>query len=295
MGSTGQGDAVNRDNFTQYNTVIHDNYFHDSEAEGFYIGGASYETGQTLACPGGEELVFPPELRGVEVYNNIVENAGWEGIEVKSAIEACNIHHNRVTNYTTQGVVDNGGIALAHGSVCNIYNNFIKDGKGAGIEVTGYGGNKVYNNVIINAGKGQLGNHSGAGIIVSNTGNPDNNVYVWHNTIVNPLMQGIDYRYEKGSDNRIENNLIVNPGNGVYIDINGQTNVTLGGNFKAQHIDEVKFTDPASDDYSLQPDSPAIDTGVNPNLEINTDYMGVTRPAGLNYDAGAYEFVPASN
>ncbi|MCP4358714.1 MAG: hypothetical protein GY796_11910 [Chloroflexi bacterium] len=284
-------DVFNRETFTQYNTIIHDNYFHNSGFEGFYIGEPGHDSGYTLNCASGTEPVFPPELKGVDIYNNSVENAGWEGIQVKSAIADCNIHHNRVLNYNTKGHKFNyGGIALAPGSVCNIYNNFIKEGKGSGIDLKGYGGNKVYNNVIVAAGKGRTYNRNGAGIAIKNTGNSANNVYVWHNTIIDPQMIGIDYQNNRGNDNRIQNNLIVNPGNGIYIDGHEETNVTISNNFEVTNIAAVKFTNPAADDYSLQPGSPAIDTGTNLSSQgITADYTGGPRPQGLNFDAGAFE------
>lgn len=289
-------DAVNRDNFSIENIRIHNNYVHDSPFEGMYIGPAGFDTGQTLDCPNsvtGTEVVYPPVLRGVDIYDNLVERSGWEGIEVKSALVGCRIHHNRVLNYTVKDVEwDNGGIALAHGSTCDIFNNFIKAGKGTGIELTGHGGNRVYNNVIIEAGRDRIYSEDGAGIKVSNTGDPENSVYIWNNTIVNPLMSGIVYQYQKGSDNRIQNNLIVNPGSGTFIDLHSRKNLIVSHNLGIMNIIAAKFTDPGTDDYSLQPDSPAIDAGVNLNTEnIDTDYPGTARPARSNYDIGAYEFI----
>jgi hypothetical protein len=66
----------------------------------------------------------------------------------------------------------------------------------------------------------------------------------------------------------------------------------MSHNLGIMSITDIKFTDPASDNYSLQPDSPAIDAGLNLNTEnINTDYLGTARPARSNYDIGAYEFI----
>ncbi len=50
-------------------------------------------------------------------------------------------------------------------------------------------------------------------------------------------------------------------------------------------IEIANMYEPSS--YRPQPDSPAIDTGLN--VEIFDDYEGNSRPQGLGYDMGAYE------
>ncbi len=55
---------------------------------------------------------------------------------------------------------------------------------------------------------------------------------------------------------------------------------------------DPKFVNIASRDFRLQPQSPAIDAGINTGL--NRDYAGIIRPQGLAYDIGAHEFVTAS-
>jgi hypothetical protein len=55
-------------------------------------------------------------------------------------------------------------------------------------------------------------------------------------------------------------------------------------------IVRAKFTDPASDNYSLTSDSPAVDSGISLSaLGIMTDYVGVSRPQGPAFDIGAFE------
>ena len=50
------------------------------------------------------------------------------------------------------------------------------------------------------------------------------------------------------------------------------------------------FVDTANADFRLLPNSPAINAGGNASLSNTTDFLGVNRPQGYNFDIGAYEF-----
>jgi len=54
------------------------------------ISEAQKYTGQTIAqCD--NIVVLPHIIEGVSIYNNIVENTGWDGIQVSSAPVNCNV------------------------------------------------------------------------------------------------------------------------------------------------------------------------------------------------------------
>lgn len=291
-------DVVNRDNFTQYNSVFHDNYIHNVSTVGFYVGSSFYKEGKQLSCSSGAETVYDPEVKGVRIYNNLLVDMGRDGIQVGSATQDCEIHHNRIfrdsqadVRYQQSGVMNNPG------SVCNIYNNFIKDGGGPGIYIQGNGGNIVYNNVIVNAGQNQsVGSYSGNGISIFRGSNPGNDIYVLHNTIVRPRNFGVMLASDVGSNHRIQNNIIVEPGNyqthsgSAYVQTGGRTNVVVARNFTTQILEAAKFKNPTADDYSIEWNSPAVDLGVEPAFGmVPVDYVGRARPQGDRYDAGAYE------
>ena len=84
-----------RDKYVLHNLSIHDNYIHHTGMEGFYIG-SSFYSGKTINCDGKDTLVYPHVLKGVKVFNNIVEYAGWDGIQVASADSGCFIYNNTV-------------------------------------------------------------------------------------------------------------------------------------------------------------------------------------------------------
>jgi len=285
-------DVVNRSNFTQFNSVFHDNYIHHVGAEGFYVGSSFYDGRETM-CSGGVETTYDPVLKGVSIYGNVVTDTGWDAVQVGSAPEHCDIHHNRVVRDSQAArEYQQGGISNNRGSACNIYSNFIQDGGGPGIYVQGDGGNRIYNNVITNVGRNSaLGHNGGDGIVICGGSDP---IDVLHNTIVTPRNYGIRFSNCKWSD-RIQNNIIVSPGNyGIdgdiaYIRVRS-TSVIMTNNLKTQTMADVKFTDPASGDFSIRPGSPAVDAGADPGAgAVTTDCSGILRPQGSGYDVGAYE------
>ncbi|MBE7552562.1 MAG: right-handed parallel beta-helix repeat-containing protein [Anaerolineales bacterium] len=291
-------DVVSRTNFTQLNSIFHHNYIHNTYSSGFYLGSSWYVQGDPVSCANGVISAPAVLLKGVEIYNNIVEDTGMDGVQVGSAVENCDIHHNEVyrdSRIAHQG--DETGIIINKGSVCNVYNNLIKDGGGVGIYVQGNGGNKIYNNVIINAGQNNSPN-IGYGIKITTGSNTGNSIYVLNNTIIRPKEIGISYQNQVGSNNLIQNNIIVQPGGGdkAYIALNQQIKIIkVSHNLTIYDMAVAKFVNPDSDNYSLRSDSPAIDAGLNLSAYgITTDYKGNARPQGANFDLGAYEFVLAT-
>jgi len=293
-------DVVNRNNFTQYNLAFHDNYIHDVGTEGIYVG-SSFYVGQEARCNSGTETIYAPIIEGVSIHNNKITDTGWDGIQVGSATENCSIHYNEILRdsqanepYQQSSIMNNPG------SVCNIHSNFIQNGGGPGIFVQGNGGNIIYNNLIVNPGQNKpFGNNCGDGITVIDGSNPGNSIYILNNTVVTPKNFGINFASDKGADNRIQNNIIVAPGSyylcgeDAYIQVWRHTNVLTANNLKSTTLAEIKFIAPASNNYAIRSDSPAVDSGINWNLGVApVDYAGISRPQGKSYDIGAYEFVP---
>lgn len=287
-------DIINRSTFTQYNSVLHDNYIHQVGAEGVYIGSSFYSEGEAVDCPSGTTQVLPPVLKGVKVYNNIFVDTGNDGIQVGSAVQDCEIHHNQILRDSRKGEqYQESGIMNNRGSVCNIYNNFIEDGGGPGIYIQGNGGNKIYNNVIVNPGQNDS-LYVGYGIKVTSGSNVSNSVYIWNNTIINPKEIGINFENRRGNKNQIQNNIIVHPNgtNTTYYTLDQATTATVSHNLTTRNIAELKFVDPSTSSFDLQKGSPAINTGVDLSSQaVIQDYLNRTRPQGTGYDRGAYEFV----
>ena len=277
--------GVTRFDWTQYNTSLHHNFVQRAGTEGVYVGSSFYNTRSD------------PLLKGVDISHNLIIHTGWDGLQVGSAVENCRIHHNRIIQVSLENhPKQQSGIMNNRGSVCHIYNNFILEGAGRGIYIQGNGGNRVFNNVIVRPG--QQGNDRGDGIVVTQGSNIGSSVFVWHNTIIEPRRYGIYFKSNQGEHNQIQNNIIVNPGRlakagmNAYIRTNGLKNITVSNNLYHESISEAGFTNPEGDNYSLLPDSPAIDAGLKlMNNSIMSDYRAASRPQGYGFDIGAYEYI----
>jgi hypothetical protein len=297
--------------FTQYNTSIHDNYIANAGNEGLYVGSTKY-FGQTVNCDGKDTLLLPSLLEGVKIYNNIIEYSGWDGIQVSSASKNCRIFNNTVL-YDSQAEYENqmSGIIIGGGSKCDCYNNFISNGNGNGIESHGLGGYRIFNNIIVDAGRTFLPDdfmHMKHGIFVSDVSvETDSSFYILHNDIINPKSDGIRFSSIKSKKNVIASNVIINPGNFDFYE-NGntsfkgkdsyvmipyeQTELSLLNNYLSRNIADAGFvsTDMESpQDFQLKSNSPLINTA-NSEVNIDFDFNGNPRPFGPASDIGGFEY-----
>lgn len=299
-----------RDNFTQYNSIIHDNFISGVSNEGMYIGSSKY-FGQVKNCNGKDTLLLPGLLDGVRVFNNIVEHTGWDGIQISSASFDCQVHDN-IIMFDSQGEFHNqmSGILLGGGSKCDCYNNFISQGNGNGIESHGLGGYRIFNNIIVDAGRGFLPLDSSQmrhGIYISDVSVlTDSSFYILNNDIVNPKSDGIRFASIRSKNNLVASNLIINPGNYDYYE-NGNTSfdgmdsylmlpdasadIKISDNYYSRSIESAGCS---TIDYSLLPGSLLIDSGYTDTVLVAFDFYHQPRPFGFSSDIGAFEFIPES-
>lgn len=278
--------ATQRGNFTMRNIKIHDNYMHNTGAEGFYIGNSFYQNGHTLSCG----VVLPHSIEGCLVYNNITKSTGCEGIQVGCAISGCEIYGNNVQNFGTSPFApdQNNGIQVGEGTGGLLYNNFIKDGPGNGIIMLGLGDNIAFNNVVINPAT--------YGVFCDERYTPDHGFTFVNNTIVNPGKDGFMLYSEKVPMNTVENNIIVVTGNNQYIGTISGVKLTQSHNYTTKNIGDVKFKAVSSNDYSLLAGSPAIDKGMDEtSLGVTFDFNHISRPQGAAFDIGAFEMKSGSS
>jgi len=291
-----------RNNFTQYNTRIHDNYIENTGNEGLYIG-SSFYNGETFHCNGKDTVLFPSILSGVRVYNNIVTSTGWDGIQVSSASVDCQVYGNIIIYDSQAGVSGQmTGIILGGGSKCDCYNNNISEGKGDGIEDHGLGGNRIFNNLIIDAGRTYYPNDltkKKHGIYVDDVSvQHDSSFRILFNDIINPKCDGIRFQSVNSKNNLVVSNAIINPGdyvlegNDSYVEVDDpSSDVTISNNYEALDTLNAGFI---SGSYDLKAGSPLIDAGYFNNVNVNFDFLDHFRPQGAGFDIGAYEYLSGS-
>lgn len=286
--------GFDRSSFMQENTVIHHCYVHHSGTEGMYIG-SSFYSGQTLNCNGSNVIVYPPLLKNVEVYDNIVEYTGWDGIQVSSAINT-DIHHNLV-RFDSQAFspFQMTGIALGGGTTGSIHSNRIKDGEGMGIFANGLGDVYIFNNEIIRPGKSKSTASQKYGMYIDDK-NSISGMYfhIYNNLILHPAEEGIHLLCKSPLKNEIFNNIIVLSSDNLftvpkYINCIGEQ-ATIGSNFMTGDINNARFTDPASDNFTTEEGSVLIDAGQAISYNnIPLDINGNIRVRGNRIDFGPSE------
>jgi len=290
-----------RGNFTMYNIKIHDCYLHDIGNEGFYIGSSKY-MGQTVGDCG---TLLPHVIEGVKIYNNIVENIGWDGIQVSSTTKDCAIYNNIIRNDSYAGYPDQmSGILIGGGSNCDCYNNMIFDGKGDGIDVLGLGNHKIYNNLIVRAGKSYQPSYSPTdsryqkhGIWVGHIDTKANTEFlIFNNTIVSPKTYGLKLTNTQIGNYKIYNNIIVDPGaysvlgDNSYLNVINEIHYQQANNLFKSQISDIQFQNSVSNNFDLKNTSPAVNTGQNQSsFNLTFDILNRPRPYGNGYDIGAYE------
>jgi hypothetical protein len=283
--------ATFRENFTMKNVTLSYNYVHDTGGEGFYIGNSFYLSGVNTDCG----IRYPHEIHYLRVYNNIVKNSGWDGIQVGCATLGAKIYGNTIENYGTLNTYNQrNGMQLGEGTGGLCYGNLIKQGTGNGMNVLGLGTNVIYNNVITDAGE--------MGIFCDERYTPGEGFKFINNTIINPKLDGIRLYSDLVPMNAVVNNIIVNPGNfskyvyprtsqDAYVYTLSKTlRVQLSNNFFTTSISDVSFVDVANANFRLSTNSPLIDKGADiSTYSISTDYYKKARLRGLGYDIGAAE------
>lgn len=291
--------SATRDKFTMYNFKFHDCYVHDVADEGLYIGSSKY-SGQHLTGP-CDTVVYPHVLVGTRIYNNIIENTGWDGIQVSSAEHDCKVYNNTIHNDSyAEWPGQMSGMLIGGGSRCEIYNNKIYDGKGDGIDVFGLGSTKLFNNLIVRAGRTYQPNNPVAfkhGIYLGQSVSASDEVNkIYNNTVISPKSFGITYANDENKMGYIINNAVINPGyteagESAYINISvDESLVEVANTYSNTGTDAAKFVDPDNDNYDLKATSPLVDKGVElVDDGIVFDIDNRVRPFHTYTDIGAYE------
>lgn len=273
---------VERSNYKQHNFYIHHCLMDgglgtDLIYVAIYVGNSNWHNDTDQ-----------PEVEGCVIHDVHCENIYHKVIQFGSVVSGLDVHHNTIINGATGGVYGAGedpvGINSNPGCKGKIHHNWVQDTLGTGINHRGQGV-IIYDNVIVDVG--DPGTYFDAAISCQPAISTSEDINVFNNTLINPAGNGVEFGSEADGANRVQNNIIVNPGDS-YVD--GAT--VDSNNYKTMDIDDLDFTDYSSDDYSLTDVSPARNAGADlSSYGIDVDYDGVARPKGAAYDEGAYEYV----
>jgi parallel beta-helix repeat protein len=255
------------------NLMMVDNYIHDVGTEGAYIGSSSYDEGDD------------PTLEGVHVSRNLVIRSGWDGIQVGSAENRCEISSNIVI----QAAIDYGddqrtGIINNRGSTCDIVGNIVLESAGEGIYVQGNGGNTIANNVVVRPGVLVADDSDGIRVVEgSQLGEP---LRIVHNTIVDSDSNAIKISGEGNVGSLVANNLLV-IGGGDQIDA-GELRIITKGNKKLLGIPSDLFVDRGVHNFEIVQTTDLIEPGARLDPPVEVDLSGRSRSI-TTPTPGAYE------
>jgi hypothetical protein len=246
-------------------------------------------------------------------YSAIAPEVGWNRLEDNEARFGIHIYdENECGEYT---------------GIFKVHDNWIENQVGAGINIgtqncalnpLGFRGNvQAYNNILINPGQYSPVSTYGHGIMLYGQLNYMN-VKLWNNTIYgygSPSNTANDVFViwtQTGSVNNFDgmvdmyNNIIVDTNGFTYVPAtyqrapdNYENNIWYSTNVSPPVLpswdltavsQDPLFTSPSTNDFTLQSTSPAINAGTTLAL-VSNDFLGVSRPQGISYDIGAFEYI----
>jgi hypothetical protein len=268
---------------------IHHTFIHDVAGEGMYIGWTS--DGR-------------PDVANVSIHDNLIRNAGWDGIQLNRSRGQNYIYNNIVDGYAGMSFTASGGAFGAqnegigvHAAKTDVFNNFVRASNqysGSALFYTIYEPSRVYNNVFVHGGFNSTQHDAAMYIRQISSGTlaakPDATLEIINNTVVKPDTHGIELLGGVTRPITIINNVIAEPLNGgkhVHLQ-NAQTPVTYATNLFFHSVADAGFA--GANDYRPAAGSPLVDSGTDvASRGITNDHDGIRRPQGAAYDIGAYE------
>lgn len=305
--------------FVMNNVRLHHNYIHNTMGEGFYIGYSEFGPQLEECSSNYSDTLTAHEIKHIRVHNNIIDNTGYDGLQISCCTEDVEVYDNTITRYghmEQYAGLGAQGIVIGGGSTGKYYNNYIADGFGTGIMHFGLGGTHIYNNIIVKPG------HTCTFSVLewpfiygiycdSRTTIPGNSIFVINNTIVGPRTGGIELIDTISKKNRVYNNTILYPkisrslGGGWQKSIvHSYENSILSNNYgdttfyKSYYYPGMTgtdldpyFEDAANGNFRLKNGSPLLDGGIAADTvsSFTKDFEGQNRPMGNSWDVGADE------
>lgn len=269
--------SADQDVFVQRDVRLHHLYVHDTGGEGFYVG-STQSAGHEISCDGMQEVHQPHFLEGIEIDHVIVENTGWDGMQVGMAREGCSVHDNVIRNVGLDNeLYQTRGLQVGTFSACDVRRNTFERGPTIGVFVLHAADTTVSDNVVVDFEEDA---------IYANLGDQPPATYRFvHNTIARFGGAAIRIFGPDLEDVVAWNNLVIGPPNAIGA--GGDVDFEAEGN--AFYASESEAGLYGSGDYHLLETSPARGAGIDRSgAGFTLDRDGRERP---NPPAvGAYEF-----
>jgi hypothetical protein len=278
--------TANRGAFTQYNTRIHDNYIHDTEGEGLYIGHSFYDGyDNNSSCPG--TVLYPHDLVGLRIYKNRLEDTWADGIQVGCAVQDVEVYDNTIEGY---GIApfqqfQNSGIQIGGGTTGKWYNNHVHatgdPDSGGGFSIIGQGDLSIFNNVVVQP--------PGGAMYINYRVPAGSSIAIQNNDIIRPA-QWVLKTPNDDAPILFRNNIVVtDPGVPTIVLEKTTVPFTQSNNLMTTSLGSVGFVNPAADDYHITASSPARNAGANASSYFSIDFERDARSDGT-FDIGADEY-----
>ena len=134
--------------WTMKNVIVEHCYIHDTGGEGLYIGHGFYNGRIEKQCT---DTTYSHSIHNLSISNNIIQNVGYDGIQIKNADKSCQVSNNYINGFGLRN--ENGhneGLFIGEGTTGTFTNNIIMNGSGHGIQLQGMGDIIIANNIVIN-------------------------------------------------------------------------------------------------------------------------------------------------
>lgn len=278
--------------------IVHDNYLTNIGLEGFYIGDSHYHT--TVTCAGGGDnagtTVEEAPIIKAEIYNNIVDGTGNDGIQVGSVTGEALIYNNIVRNFgdTDATGQHRSGFQINPGTKAVMYSNTAIDGKGTAYFISG-DGVEMYNNVCYNV-KTAIEHYDKL--------TSDGSSYkFYNNTFLDIFESGIAVITNSATraSNLFQNNILhyradAKDGAFAYAENQAWNVENRKNNVITTDISSLKLKNLEQEEFGPTVDSDLILDLGDCSLETDmiSDFDGYVRSYGNGCDIGAYEYTVAS-
>lgn len=261
------------------------NYFHDCGGDG---GTGNGGVGLYLCWPDD-----PIHCRNVTVSYNLIEDTGFDSMNIKGTYTGDNrIHHNvfrRANHYNGSDAAGTNGISIGTSGNLRIYSNIMEETDDecvrlahnpdppGGFDTYLY----IYDNIFIRCG----GETNGEAVAVgkSATGFNYNPASVYNNTIIDPGTAGCIF-IEGGITASVRNNICAGSTAGRRAISGGSQSNNLTSLTTAQNA----FVNAGADNYELTVTSAACNAATNPD-SLTLDFEDEVRPQDGQNDQGADE------